>query len=90
MSLKERRNMTIKIRRTEREIITGRGVPYDESVFEDREAAFRFLSDAVPIITEEHMDEIMQNPTTNFEYQNLILRADVAFSATLVYEIEVK
>ena len=81
--------MAIKITRTEREIITGRAVPYDEHVFNCREEAFSFLTEHVPVITDAHMDEITENPTTNFEYQDMILRANAAYLATLVYEIEV-
>ena len=82
--------MEITVQRIERIIITGNASPIDEHRFTDRDSAFKFLTNRIPILTSEHMDEIIKNPTTSFEHQELINRGDVAYSGTVVYDIKVK
>jgi len=80
----------ITIRRIEREMITNREKPIDEQAFDNRDAAFHFLSEHVPQITPAQMDEIMDNPATNFEAFGMVDGGSAVYSAQIIYEIEVK
>lgn len=79
----------IVIRRIEKEMITNREKPLDEQSFDNRDDAFRFLTEHVSQITPAQMDEIMNHPVTSFEAFGMISAGDAAYSAQIIYEIEV-
>ena len=79
----------ITIERTEREIITGRGVPIDKQEFSSPAEARACLVRCVPELTAAQVAEVLEYAETNFERQEMILRVGGAFLGRVVYQITV-
>ncbi len=79
----------ITVTRVERALITGTLVLIDKNIFPGKEAVSRFFAGQVPSITPEIVDEIMAYPVSSFETEGMILRGNVAYSGTILYEIVV-